>query len=144
MLIISSARKATKRNKQSLATTQEMRLIFFSLQLQLLILKRNLSMSLLNDHGIFLHKHVPGSVKPNEVIVSIRFASKEDDGSVALDSKIMTASSYDGGKTYSLSKTGGLVDGYANDEENAQLLALAKAYAAIKSFDRIVLPPIEL
>lgn len=98
-------------------------------------------MSYFNRRGIFLQKLGPTVVDPDEVLVSMQFALKEEGWDEAnsvtttdlLDSTIIIASSYDGGETFSLGTNGRDIDGDgdidANDKE--RLLALAKAYANI-------------
>ncbi|MBB3240919.1 hypothetical protein FHW68_002439 [Pseudomonas sp. Tn43] len=98
-------------------------------------------MSFFNNRGIFLQKLGPTIVDPDEVLVSMQFALKEEGWDAKnsklthalLDSKIIIASSYDGGMSFSLEDVNKDVDGDgdidADDKE--KLLALAKAYASI-------------
>jgi len=98
-------------------------------------------MSFFNRRGIFLQKLGPTVVDPDEVLVSMQFALKEegwDDvnsvpATTLLESTIFIASSYDGGHSFSLGNSNKDIDGDgdvdADDKE--KLLALAKAYAAI-------------
>ncbi|MEJ5061632.1 MULTISPECIES: hypothetical protein [unclassified Pseudomonas] len=91
-------------------------------------------MSYFNRRGIFLQKLGPTIVDPNEVLVSMQFALKEpgEDGDKLLDSSIYIASSYDGGKSFSISKAKDVDDdGDIDNEDKARMLALAKAYASI-------------
>lgn len=98
-------------------------------------------MSFFNRRGIFLQKLGPTIVNPNEVLVSMQFALKEegwDDVNSAatttlLDSTILIASSYDGGMTFSLGRDGRDIDGDGDfdADDKSRLLALAKAYASI-------------
>jgi hypothetical protein len=98
-------------------------------------------MSFFNRRGIFLQKLGPTIVDPNEVLVSMQFALKEEGWDAEsskptqalLDSTIIIASSQDGGKTFSLEPLDKDVDGDGDidAEDKAKLLALAKAYANI-------------
>ena len=92
-------------------------------------------MSYFNRRGIFLQKLGPTVVDPNEVLVSMQFALKEpgqDESDKLLDSSIYIASSYDGGKSFSISKAKDVDgDGDIDNEDKARMLALAKAYASI-------------
>ncbi|MGF6140394.1 hypothetical protein [Pseudomonas laurylsulfatiphila] len=96
-------------------------------------------MSYFNRRGIFLQKLGPTIVDPDEVLVSMQFALKESSLGASgtpseklLDSTIYTASSYDGGQSFSIG-TARDVDGDGDIDHNdkAKLLALAKAYANI-------------
>ncbi len=68
-------------------------------------------MSYFNHRGIFLQKLGPTPVDPDEVLVSMQFAQKQSgwDAENAvptdslLDSRIIIASSYDGGETFDVS-----------------------------------------
>lgn len=98
-------------------------------------------MSMFNPRGIFLQKLGPSIVDPNEVLVSMQFAFKEDGWNAEkaqptqalLDSSIVIAASYDGGKSFRINKIDKDVDGDGNvdDNDKAKLLVLAKAYASI-------------
>jgi hypothetical protein len=98
-------------------------------------------MSFFNRRGIFLQKLGPTIVDPDEVLVSMQFALKEEGwdaenavGTTALlDSSVIVASSYDGGQTFSLGNIDKDVDGngVVDADDKAKLLALAKAYANI-------------
>lgn len=96
-------------------------------------------MSNFNDRGIFLQKLGPTMVDKDEVLVSMQFALKEFslDGNgepvqSLLDSNFYIASSYDGGKSFSIGKARDVDgDGDIDDNDKAKLLALAKAYANI-------------
>ncbi|KAA0956326.1 hypothetical protein [Pseudomonas sp. ANT_H12B] len=96
-------------------------------------------MSFFNRRGIFLQKLGPTIVDPNEVLVSMQFALKEsslDANDVPterlLDSVIYTASSYDGGRSFSIGHARDVDgDGDIDGNDKAKLLALAKAYADI-------------
>lgn len=96
-------------------------------------------MSYFNRRGIFLQKLGPTIVDPDEVLVSMQFALKEslqdEDGvstDTLLDSSIFIASSYDGGKSFSLGQARD-VDGNGDidHDDKAKMLALAAAYASI-------------
>jgi hypothetical protein len=105
------------------------------------IFKKDLIMSFFNLRGIFLQKLGPTIVDPNEVLVSMQFALKEerrDDASgvittALLDTTTYIASSSDGGKTFSLGNVKKDIDGDGDTDadDKAKLLALAKAYASI-------------
>ncbi|MGF6327725.1 hypothetical protein ABH909_000603 [Pseudomonas sp. BS3782 TE3695] len=98
-------------------------------------------MSFFNSRGIFLQKLGPTIVDPDEVLVSMQFALKEEGWDAEnsklthalLDSTIIIASSYDGGQSFNIQSVNKDVDGDgdidADDKE--KLLALAKAYANI-------------
>lgn len=98
-------------------------------------------MSFFNRRGIFLQKLGPTIVDPDEVLVSMQFALKEEgwdaenavDTTALLDSSVIVASSYDGGQTFSLGNIDKDVDGngVVDADDKAKLLALAKAYANI-------------
>lgn len=96
-------------------------------------------MSYFNRRGIFLQKLGPTIVDPDEVLVSMQFALKEslqdEDGVSAdtlLDSSIFIASSYDGGKSFSLGQARDVDgDGDIDHDDKAKMLALATAYATI-------------
>jgi hypothetical protein len=98
-------------------------------------------MSFFNRRGIFLQKLGPTIVDPNEVLVSMQFALKEEDwdaennlGTTALlDSTILIASSHDGGQSFSLGNINNDIDGDGDidADDKAKLLALAKAYVSI-------------
>ena len=91
-------------------------------------------MSYFNRRGIFLQKLGPTMVDPNEVLVSMQFALKDsgEDGDKLLDSIMYIASSYDGGRSFSISKAKDVDgDGDIDNEDKARMLALAKAYASI-------------
>jgi len=98
-------------------------------------------MSNLNRRGIFLQKAGPTIVAPNEVIVSMQFALKEEGWDAEnkvvtetlLDSSTVIATSNDGGQSFSLVNVNKDVDGDGDmdADDNAKLLLLAKAYADI-------------
>lgn len=98
-------------------------------------------MSMFNPRGIFLQKLGPSIVDPNEVLVSMQFALKEEgwDAQKAaptqalLDSTIIVAASFDGGKSFRINKVVRDVDGDGDidDDDKLKLLALAKAYISI-------------
>lgn len=98
-------------------------------------------MSFCNRRGIFLQKLGPTIVDPNEVLVSMQFALKEDswdaDKSVEtvnlLDSTMIIASSNDGGQSFRLGNMSKDVDGDGDidADDKTKLLALAKAYVSI-------------
>lgn len=98
-------------------------------------------MSNFNQRGIFLQKLGPSIVEPDEVLVSLQFALKEQglngDGTPMerlLDSTTYYASSYDGGQSFSIDNARDVDgDGDIDDNDKAKLLALAKAYANIVS-----------
>lgn len=98
-------------------------------------------MSNFNQRGIFLQKLGPSIVDPDEVLVSMQFALKEPglngDGTPMerlLDSTTFYASSYDGGRSFSIDTARDVDgDGDIDDNDKAKLLALAKAYANIVS-----------
>jgi hypothetical protein len=93
-----------------------------------------------NHRGIFLQKLGPTVVDPDEVLVSMQFALKQSgwDAENAvptdslLDSRIIIASSYDGGKTFDIRNDKDVDgDGDIDADDKAKLLALAKAYVSI-------------
>lgn len=97
-------------------------------------------MSHFNLRGIFLQKLGPTPIDPNEVLVSMQFALKQSgwDAENAvptdalLDSRIIIASSYDGGQTFDVRNDKDVDgDGDIDEEDKAKLLALAKAYVNI-------------
>jgi len=98
-------------------------------------------MSFFNRRGIFLQKLGPTIVDPNEVLISMQFALKEDgwdaenslETTALLDSTSLIASSYDGGKSFILGNAHKDIDGDGDidADDKAKLLALAKAYADI-------------
>ncbi|PYY69627.1 hypothetical protein CRX42_15570 [Pseudomonas jessenii] len=98
-------------------------------------------MSFFNLRGIFLQKLGPTIVDPDEVLVSMQFALKEEgwdaennvQTTALLDSTTFIASSYDGGQSFSLGGISKDIDGDGDIDANdkAKLLALAKAYASI-------------
>jgi hypothetical protein len=96
-------------------------------------------MSFFNPRGIFLQKLTSPTLDPNEVLVSMQFAlkgSRRDANNILteclLDSAIYTASSYDGGQSFSIGNARDVDgDGDIDDNDKAKLLALAKAYAEI-------------
>lgn len=97
-------------------------------------------MSNFNHRGIFLQKLGPTIVDPDEVLVSLQFALKESgwdhENSVPtdalVDSKIIIASSYDGGKTFTIRNEVDVDgDGDIDTDDKEKLLALAKAYVSI-------------
>lgn len=98
-------------------------------------------MSYFNRRGIFLQKLGPTVVDPDEVLVSMQFALKEsvqdEEGAITeklLDTTTFIASSYDGGQSFSIGTTKDVDgDGDIDANDNAKLLALAKAYANIVS-----------
>ncbi|RBL69616.1 hypothetical protein C3E98_021415 [Pseudomonas sp. MWU13-2625] len=97
-------------------------------------------MSNFNHRGIFLQKLGPTPVDPGEVLVSMQFARKQSgwDAENAvpsdslLDSRIIIASSCDGGKTFDVRNDKDVDgDGDIDADDKARLLALAKAYVSI-------------
>ncbi|MCE6981386.1 hypothetical protein EI534_29310 [Pseudomonas frederiksbergensis] len=99
-------------------------------------------MSSFNQRGIFLQKLGPTLVDPDEVLVSMQFALKEsgwDDINAVpketlLDSTIIVAASYDGGKSFDVRNSKDIDgDGDIDADDKAKLLALAKAYVSIVS-----------
>ncbi|MNM83617.1 hypothetical protein D3C81_956800 [compost metagenome] len=98
-------------------------------------------MSNFNHRGIFLQKSGPTVVAPDEVLVSMQLALKEEGfdninsvtTTALLNSTTYIASSYDGGKTFSLGNVNKDIDGDGDidADDKAKLLALAKAYASI-------------
>lgn len=99
-------------------------------------------MSNFNRRGIFLQKLGPTPIDPDEVLVSMQFALKQSgwDAENALptdsllDSRIIIAASYDGGKTFSVRNDKDIDgDGDIDQDDKAKLLALAKAYVDIIS-----------
>lgn len=98
-------------------------------------------MSFFNRRGIFLQKLGPTIVDPDEVLVSMQFALKEEGWdaennvptTALLDSTTFIASSYDGGQSFSLGGINKDIDGDGDidADDKAKLLALAKAYASI-------------
>lgn len=97
-------------------------------------------MSFFNSRGIFLQLLGPTKTDPNEVLVSMQFALKESrwdpvnrkSSDVLLDSTIITASSYDAGRTFKLRNTKDVDrDGDVDADDQDKLLALAKAYTSI-------------
>lgn len=99
-------------------------------------------MSNVNPRGIFLQQLGPTPVDPDEVLVSMQFALKQSgwdaEKSVPtlslLDSQIIIASSYDGGKTFDVRNEKDVDgDGDIDADDKAKLLALAKAYVSIMS-----------
>ncbi|WP_025112329.1 hypothetical protein [Pseudomonas sp. H1h] len=97
-------------------------------------------MSNFNHRGIFLQKLGPTPVDPDEVLVSMQFALKQSgwDAENAvpteslLDSQIIIAASYDGGKTFDMRNEKDIDgDGDIDADDKAKLLALAKAYVNI-------------
>jgi hypothetical protein len=98
-------------------------------------------MSFFNRRGIFLQKLGPTIVDPNEVLVSMQLALKEErwdagnnvQTTALLDSTTLVASSYDGGQSFSLGIINKDIDGDGDidADDKAKLLALAKAYASI-------------
>lgn len=98
-------------------------------------------MSFFDRRGIFLQKLGPTLVDPDEVLVSMQFALKEEGWDEAnavrtetlLDSSVIIAASYDGGKSFSIGSINKDVDGDGDidNDDKAKLLALAKSYASI-------------
>lgn len=98
-------------------------------------------MSFFNRRGIFLQKLGPTVVDPDEVLVSMQFALKEESWdaeksvktTVLKDSSLIIASSHDGGNSFSLGNIDKDIDrdGDIDADDKAKLLALAKAYASI-------------
>jgi hypothetical protein len=93
-----------------------------------------------NHRGVFLQKLGPTPVDPDEVLVSMQFALKQSgwDAENAvpadslLDSRIIIASSYDGGKTFDVRNDKDIDgDGDIDADDKEKLLALAKAYVSI-------------
>ncbi|MBC3268784.1 MULTISPECIES: hypothetical protein [Pseudomonas] len=97
-------------------------------------------MSSFNQRGIFLQKLGPTPVDPDEVLVSIQFALKQAGWDARnavpteslLDSRIIIAASYDGGKTFDVRNDKDIDgDGDIDADDKNKLLALAKAYVNI-------------
>ncbi|MDX9672061.1 MULTISPECIES: hypothetical protein [unclassified Pseudomonas] len=97
-------------------------------------------MSNFNHRGVFLQKLGPTPVDPDEVLVSMQFALKQSGWDAAnavpadslLDSRIIIASSYDGGKTFDVRNDKDIDgDGDIDADDKEKLLALAKAYVSI-------------
>ncbi|KKX59902.1 MULTISPECIES: hypothetical protein [Pseudomonas] len=98
-------------------------------------------MSILNRRGIFLQKLGPTVVNPNEVLVSMQFALKEEgwdaensvETTALLDSTTLIASSNDGGRSFKIRNFNKDIDGDGDidAEDMVKLLALAKAYVSI-------------
>ncbi|MFJ5286410.1 hypothetical protein ACP3TY_25165 [Pseudomonas rustica] len=99
-------------------------------------------MGSLNRRGIFLQKLGPTVVDPKEVLVQMHFAyvnsgwdaEKSAETFQLEDSSFVTAASYDGGHTFSIRNEKDVDgDGDIDAEDQAKLLALAKAYASINT-----------
>jgi hypothetical protein len=100
-------------------------------------------MSMFNRRGIFLQKLGPTVVDPNEVLVSMQFALKEETWdnknfattTALLDSTTLIASSNDGGQSFKIRNFKKDVDGDGDidAEDLMKLLALAKAYVSIST-----------
>ncbi|MBT9570087.1 MAG: hypothetical protein IV106_03055 [Pseudomonas umsongensis] len=98
-------------------------------------------MSMFNRRGIFLQKLGPTVVDPNEVLVSMQFALKEETwdtknfatSTALLDATTLIASSNDGGQSFKIRNLKKDVDGDGDTdaEDMMKLLALAKAYVSI-------------
>lgn len=97
-------------------------------------------MSFFNDRGVFLQLMQPGPSEPN-TLVSLQLARKElawdaqtsTHSELLVDSIMVTATSKDGGKTFTVGRLNQDVDrdGVIGEEDKAKLAALAKAYASI-------------
>jgi hypothetical protein len=98
-------------------------------------------MSFFNQRGIFLQLLAPSVVNPGDAQVSMQLARKEsvwDEVNEAeveqlVDSVYVTATSSDGGRSFSIRAFKSDVDGDGDidGDDKAKLLALAKAYASI-------------
>ncbi|WP_053116390.1 hypothetical protein [Pseudomonas sp. P1.31] len=97
-------------------------------------------MSFFNSRGVFLQLMQPGPSEPN-TLVSMQLARKElawdaqtsTESELLVDSIMVTATSKDGGKTFTIDRLNQDVDrdGVIGDADKAKLAALAKAYASI-------------
>ncbi|WP_065260647.1 hypothetical protein [Pseudomonas bananamidigenes] len=97
-------------------------------------------MSFFNSRGIFLQLLQPGPSEPN-TLVSMQLARKEQGWDAEadepmerlVDSIFVTATSTDGGHTFSIGRLEHDVDrdGEVGEQDRAKLAALAKAYASI-------------
>jgi hypothetical protein len=97
-------------------------------------------MSFFNARGVFLQLMQPGPSEPN-TLVSMQLARKElawdaqtsSETETLVDSIMVTATSKDGGKTFTVGRLDQDVDrdGVIGEADKAKLAALAKAYASI-------------
>ncbi|WP_409317837.1 hypothetical protein [Pseudomonas sp. KCJK9016] len=97
-------------------------------------------MSFFNSRGVFLQLLQPGPSEPN-TLVSMQLARKEPGWDAEadepmerlVDSIFVTATSTDGGHTFSIGRLEHDVDrdGEVGEQDRAKLAALAKAYASI-------------
>ena len=97
-------------------------------------------MSFFNSRGVFLQLMQPGPSEPN-TLVSMQLARKElawdaqtsTESELLVDSIMVTATSKDGGKTFTIDRLNQDVDrdGVNGDADKAKLAAHAKAYASI-------------
>ncbi|VVM91009.1 hypothetical protein PS662_02830 [Pseudomonas fluorescens] len=98
-------------------------------------------MSFFNQRGIFLQLLSPSVVNPKEAQVSMQLARKiqgwdadnQEPTEALVDSVYVTATSNDGGRSFSINVVESDVDGdgYIDNGDKQKLLALAQAYTSI-------------
>ena len=98
-------------------------------------------MSFFNQRGIFLQLMTPSIISPREARVSMQLARKElgwdaineVQTEALVDSVYVEAVSADGGRSFSINSINSDVDGDGDidSDDQAKLLALAKAYSSI-------------